>query len=112
MQLFELIETAPCHDPEKVSYGVDIDEANEKLFSTNDKTEKRELLFNWAKKSQPCIIGRLGSAKKRGIQISVFIVDEQDVAQGDAYLQRYLRQCRRTWKDQCRCGKSDAALYF
>ena len=41
MQLFELIETAACHAPDKASYGIDIDEANQKLFSTNDKTEKR-----------------------------------------------------------------------
>jgi len=91
---------------------MDIDEANKKLFSTNEKTEKREVLFNWAKRSQPCIIGRMGSAKKRGILISVFIVDEQDVAKGDAYLQQYLRQCRRDWKDQCKRGESDAVLYF
>jgi hypothetical protein len=94
MQLFELIEEAPCHDSRKTSYGADIDESNKRLFLTADKTEKKEILFNWAKKSQPCIIGRLGSAKKRGIQISVFVVDEQDVAQGDEYLRHHLRQCR------------------
>ena len=112
MQLFELIGTAPCHEGEHASYGPDIDEINRQLFATTNKIEKKEILLSWAKKYQPCILGRLGSSRKRGIQISVIVVDEQDIAKGDEYLEQYLRRCRREWKDECARGESDAVLYF
>lgn len=112
MQLFELIDAAPCQEGKHASYGPDIDEANRHLFSTTDKAKRKEILFTWARKFQPCILGRLGSSKKRGIQISVVIVDEQDIARGDECLKQYLRKGRRDWKNECARGESDAVLYF
>ncbi|TDV19447.1 hypothetical protein [Paraburkholderia caballeronis] len=112
MQLFQLINAAPCHEGKHASYGSDIDETNRQLFSTSDKTKKKEILFSWAKRFQPCILGRLGASGKRGIQISVVVIDEQDIAKGDESLKQYLRQCRREWKDKCARGESDAILYF
>ncbi|NDL63217.1 hypothetical protein [Acerihabitans arboris] len=56
--------------------------------------------------------GRLGAGKKQNINISVYVVDDADVNNGDEYLHNYLQECRKDWKKHCIKGESDAALYF
>lgn len=82
------------------------------IFNEPDKEKKKEILFDWVKQFQPCMLGRLGAGKKQNINISVYVVDDADVNKGDKYLHQYLQECRKDWKKQCARGESDAALYF
>ncbi|RAT14983.1 hypothetical protein AU490_16080 [Lonsdalea populi] len=94
------------------SFGKDIDKTNEILFSEPDKEKKKEILFDWVKRFQPCMLGRLGAGKKQHINISVYVIDDNDVKKGDEYLHNYLQDCRHDWKRRSAKGESDAVLYF
>lgn len=110
MELRELLGKMPRSHLD--SFGKDIDKTNELLFSESDKEKKKEILFDWVKRFQPCMLGRLGAGKKQNINISVYIVDDSDVQKGDEYLHSYLQDCRHDWKQHCAKGESDAVLYF
>lgn len=110
MELRELLGKMPRSHLD--SFGKDIDKTNELLFSESDKEKKKDILFDWVKRFQPCMLGRLGAGKKQNINISVYIVDDNDVQKGDEYLHRYLQDCRHDWKQHCAKGESDAVLYF
>ncbi|WP_426575335.1 hypothetical protein ACP179_00080 (plasmid) [Xenorhabdus stockiae] len=94
------------------SFGKDIDKTNTLLFNEHDKEKKKNILCEWLKRYQPCMLGRLGAGNKQNINISIYVVDDSDVEKGDIYLHQYLQDCRHDWKQRCAKGESDAVLYF
>ncbi|WP_413739315.1 hypothetical protein ACL2XP_10875 [Sodalis sp. RH21] len=44
------------------SFGKDIDKTNELLFNEPDKEKKKEILFHWVKRFQPCRVTPRSSA--------------------------------------------------
>lgn len=112
MDIESILSQLPDLSQESKSYGEDLDLVNVALFGTVDKEVKKEIILGWIKRKQPCMLGRLASTGKQGIQLSVFVVDDNDVALGQEHLKAYLQACRKEWKRACSKGESDAVLYF
>ena len=112
MSVVDVLGSLPEREGELVSYGDDIDKANELLFSETSKSKKEAILLSWIKLSQPCMLGRIAASNKKNLKLKVFVIDENDVAQGIVHLETYLQMCRKTWKQACAKGESDAVLYF
>ena len=112
MGIVSLLSALPDLSHEHRSYGEDLDRINNALFEAPDKEKKKEILLSWIKRKQPCMLGRLASSGKQHIQLSIYIVDDNDVARGQDYLRRYLQTCRKKWKQACSRGDSDAVVYF
>lgn len=112
MSVVDVLVSLPEREGELVSYGDDIDKANELLFSETSKSKKEAILLSWIKLSQPCMLGRIAASNKKNLKLKVFVIDENDVAQGIVHLETYLQMCRKTWKQACAKGESDAVLYF
>ena len=112
MNVIELLDSLPGRDGETVSYGYDIDSANDLLFSERCKLKKGEILLSWIKRNQPCMLGRIAASNNKGLKLKVCVIDEGDIAQGIVHLETYLQACRKSWKQACAKGDSDAVLYF
>lgn len=112
MNVVELLDSLPGRDGEAVSYGYDIDNANELLFSERCKLKREEILLSWIKRNQPCMFGRIAASNNKGLKLKVCVIDEDDIAHGIVHLETYLQTCRKTWKQACSKGDSDAVLYF
>ena len=112
MNVIGFLDSLPEREGEVVSYGDDIDKTNDLLFSEISKSKKEAILLSWIKRSQPCMLGRIAASNKKNLKLKVFVIDEDNVAQGISHLETYLQMCRKTWKQACAKGESDAVLYF
>lgn len=112
MDVTLLLSKLPDLSCERNSYGEDLDIVNKALLGESDKEKKKEIILSWIKRKQPCMLGRLASTGKQNIQLSVYVVDDNDIALGQEHLKTYLQACRLEWKQACSKGKSDAVLYF
>ncbi|EPJ94272.1 MULTISPECIES: hypothetical protein [Pseudomonas] len=112
MNVIDLLDALPVREGEALSYGDDIDRTNNLLFSAESKSKKEEILRSWVKRNQPCMFGRIAASNNKGLKLKVYVIDESDIAQGVVRLEEYLQVCRKTWKQACAKGESDAVLYF
>lgn len=112
MDIAALFSKLPDLSHERRSYGEDLDLANVALFRETDKTKKKEIILSWLRRKQPCLLGRLASTGKQNIQLSIYVVDDNDILLGQDHLRAYLQACRQEWKQACSKGESDAVLYF
>lgn len=112
MGVVSLLSKLPDLSHENKSYGEDLDLVNVALFAEPDKEKKKAIILGWLKRKQPCMLGRLASTGKQNIKLSIYVVDDNDIARGQNYLKTYLQTCRKNWKQACSKGESDAALYF
>jgi hypothetical protein len=102
--LAELIAGLDQCDP-TVSFGADIDTAQQKLLDPTLTADQRvDVFFEWAARSQPCLFGRLGAKGSKGVGIDVCWIIESDILAGDAHLTQKIQCARRAWKERAADG--------
>jgi hypothetical protein len=110
-QLAEVIASLP-QLPDDHDFGDDITELNRQILGASDNGERHKLLLTWISRYQPCMFGRLGAKKAKGIAYDITIVDASDIAQGSVFVEDKIRNARHAWKNRAADGLSSGFLVY
>ncbi|WP_018691279.1 hypothetical protein [Algicola sagamiensis] len=111
MTLNDMIEQLPQFPPD-YSFGEDIDQAHQSLFSIPYPEGVEESLRAWASRFQPCVFGKLASKQLKKLDYHLTIVDVKQL-EGDVFqLFEYLQKERRCFKDRALKGEVSAHLIY
>lgn len=111
LSLLEQINQLPQLDS-AVSFGKDIDEVHNLIFSTEDVSDTEKIFRKWASAKQPCLFGKLASKKIKGLDYHLTIIHNITFLENESVLFDYLRAERLRFKKRALEGEVSAHLIY
>lgn len=96
-------------DP-RLSFGADIDAAELVLLGNASVELKTCTLMQWLSRNSPCLFGRLGAKRQKGVDFPVCWLEAGDLDRGARHVTSVIQAARREWKELASRGLSSAFL--
>lgn len=108
--LEEIIDSLETY-AEDMSFGRDIDAVHRVMFDSGADHQARDKAFlDWVARYQPCLFGRLGARRSKGVTFDLCWIDGEDIRAGDWHVMEKIQTARRAWKDRAAEGLSSGFL--
>ncbi len=86
--------------PFDTRFGDDIDAAHRAIFNNAADEDASEIFLKWVGKFSPCLFGRLGAKRSKGVAYDILWLSTRDIQMGDYHLITKIQEARRAWKDK------------
>lgn len=109
--LIEMIYRLPQMEKD-TSFGKDIDDVHEVIFTERNKNQIEKILRKWASVKQPCVFGKLASKKIKGLDYHLSVINSESILSDEATLFHYLKDERLRFKQRAMKGEVSAHLIY